>query len=399
MVPVDTVVSSIATLEQGIDDARTTFFDDRFQQYCQDFHIPSNVAAAMQGTMDTQGIEVNLFGGNPELHPNITEIIRSLTTAGHTVHLTTTGGRFMRDPAFLQAILENPPTCLALSADDFTDAADIRSLASMSLDDLHAMWQRIPFRHGQRRKACEAIYAAKLAQQFQGFPPIIFNMVLHDGNIAHVDGMIAALSEIFPDTHINPFPAQSAFSYSEPILSAANAPYLRNFIDHIIAAQSATTESGNSDHPYVPRLHYWLMLRAVFDWANDDMAKAVEAITGKNVWQCYRAPMAGSYIQIGLGPEGEERQTVNQKPGGHLGCFWNRNTVTTTEQLWNTGSTAATVTRYIQTGKSALAAASADVCPGCAFPRLTSHILATESGMDPQLVPHYLARRQEALGF
>ena len=127
----------------------------------------------MRLSMDRPGFEVNLFGGNPELHPEVADIIGELTASGHNVHFTTTGGSFMRSSQFLEQILEHPPSKLALSADDFDDESDIRALASMSLDELKAAWRKTPRLHGQRRKAHEAIYTAKLANTIDGFPPIL----------------------------------------------------------------------------------------------------------------------------------------------------------------------------------------------------------------------------------
>ncbi|HSX16890.1 MAG TPA: radical SAM protein [Patescibacteria group bacterium] len=400
LTPAETILDSFGTLSEGIDAARADFFDGPFQAYSDTFNIPAAVATAMRASLDRPGFEVNLFGGNPELHPEVTTIIRELRGAGHDVHLTTTGGRFMRDANFLEQIVEHPPTLLALSADDFEGAEDIQHLAGLSLDELRAAWKAVPRLHGQRRKAHEAIYAAKLARNTEGFPKILFNMVLHPGNIANASSIVGALTTEFPDVIINPFPAQSAFSYDEePALRVEHATALRDIIDRMIALQASAVQAGTSTAPYAPRLHYWLMLRAAFDIAGDDPAQAMNMITGDGIWQCYRDSPAGFYTQVGLGPEGEVRSSANQHPGGCLGCFWNKQTVTDNRQVWGEAVTPPIIARYIKVGKPALAAESARPCPGCAFPRLVGHMISAETGMDPRLLPAYFDRRKQTLGF
>ena len=399
LAPASAVIRAFDTLGSGIEMAKAEFFSGAFQAYCDALHIPADAAVAMEEAFRQPGYEVNLFGGNPELHPEVTTIIAALRNAGHRVHLTTTGGRFMRDRRFLDEIIAHPPSLIALSADDFENGDDIRALAAMTADELKAAWKQVPRIHGQRRKAIEAVYAAKLAAETDGFPPILFNMVLHNGNIGVAHDIIGALTDTFPGVRVNPFPAQSAFYYGEDAaLAAEHAGKLRDFADHMIHAQAASL-NGEGASPYVPRLHYWLMLRAVFDWAGNDGTRAMDMICGNGIWQCYRAAPAGFYLQAGLGPDGEIRGDARQLPGGHLGCFWNRQTVTDSGQLWDESMKPPAVARYIQVGKTTLAAASAKPCPGCAFPRLTGHIISTESGIDQRILPFYLVRRQTVLGF
>jgi len=354
----------------------------------------------MRQALDQPKIEFNWFGGNPELNRGVVTINQAARAAGHTTNLTTTGSRFMREPAFVADIMHDPPSRIALSADDFESSADIRRLANLSPDELKGEWAKINPRHGQRQKAYEAVYTAKLAAANADFPPLMFNMVLHNGNLGQAHEIIAALTESFPGVQINPFPAQSAFHYSsQPAISVEHASELRDFIDHMLETQVTALHSGQSTSPYVSRIHYWLMLRSAFDWAGDNTAAAMHMLAGNDIWQCYRSPLAGSYLQVGLGPLGQTRASDAEYPGEHLGCFWNRRTVTDPGQISSELATASDITRYIQIGKTALASTSRRKCPGCAFPRLTSHIIATESGMDPRIVPFYLARRANAFGF
>lgn len=89
--PAEVVLSSISTLEQGIAEARAEFFGESFDTYCEAFGIPSHIAEAMKALLDDPTLEINLFGGNPEMHQEIATIISVLKQAGHRVHLTTTG--------------------------------------------------------------------------------------------------------------------------------------------------------------------------------------------------------------------------------------------------------------------------------------------------------------------
>jgi len=177
LAPADVILRSIATIEKGIGRARAFFFRTRFDRYCQDYGIPAEAAAAIKDALDSPVLEVNLFGGNPEMHPEVLAIIRELRAAGHRVHFTTTGRRLMRDRAFVDSLVETPPSIIALSADDFDDATHIAHLAELPMEKLLLEWKSVPWQHGQRQKAYEAIYVAKLADQLPEFPPLLFNML------------------------------------------------------------------------------------------------------------------------------------------------------------------------------------------------------------------------------
>src|SRR5207237_9228690 len=86
--------------------------------------------------------EINLFVGNPEMHPHIHEIIAQLIREGYSVTLTTTGKRFLTSPEFVRRIRECPPTRIALSADDLPpDVDEIRRLAVLSLPELRTEYK------------------------------------------------------------------------------------------------------------------------------------------------------------------------------------------------------------------------------------------------------------------
>jgi hypothetical protein len=259
-------------------------------------------------------------------------------------------------------------------------------------------WKVVQWQRGQRKKAFEAIFVAKLATEVSNFPPLLFNMVLHPGNLGGAESIIDALAGHCPGVRVNPFPAQSAFLHEESALRANHAASLKHLIDIMADRQVAAAHAGVPTYPLVARLHYWLMLQAVFDWAKDDLALAMRTIAGEGIWRCYQADTAGRYLQVGMGGGHQVQTSAQQHPGGYLGCFWNTETVTSSqEQVWN--MRADSVRQYLETDKQTLACASQRACPGCAFPRLNHDMLATETGMSPDLLPFYFNRRAQALGF
>lgn len=400
LAPAEVILRSIDALERGAETARGAFFAEKFAAYCAHFQIPADVSEAIRRSLDRPGLEVNLFGGNPEMHPEVDKIIGELRDRGHRVHFTTTGRRLMRDAAFVERLLEVQPHLIALSADDFDSPEQIRRLAGLSVEELKREWKSIRWEHGQRQKAYEAIYVANLSRRVPAFPRILFNMVIHPGNVRSVEAIVDVLSDEYPRVLVNPFPAQSAFlnDGGEQALGADEAYVLRDLIDWMIKMQADVIRDPRSAIPVVNRLHYWLMLRSVFDLFGEDGEGAARMIVGDGIWRCYQDPAAGRYLQVGMGAKSQEKQGEDQHPGGYLGCFWNNETVTFGErQTWTMADS--TVDNYLQVGKQALGNASARPCPGCAFPRLTYDMLATESGMNAALVPFYLSRRADVLGF
>lgn len=357
--------------------------------YFDRFGLPDSVKSVVKNHLSGGQIEINLFGGNPELHPDIIPMVSELKNAGHIVNLTTTGGRFLYDPEFLTEILESPPHLLALSADDFDSTEQIASLGNLDFEDIVRLRNKIPFQFGQKRKALEATYVTRLSQIHPGFFRILFNLVVHPGNIDSIEEIIAALRLSFPRALINPYPAQSAFYHGEPDFSPDHFPQLEQFIDNQIGDHF----HGLAGH--VPRLHYWLMLKSICDTFRDNPRAAIRALAGYDSWKCYGAPGANRYIQIGASPEAHSGQKI---AGGHLACFWNSETVTVKEaQVWN--MTAPEIANFITSGMIEVANSCPNPCPGCNFPRLNFDMMSLEIGMDPRLVPNYLKLRKNYLGF
>ena len=359
------------------------------QNYFDRFCLPGSIRKVIERHLLGEQIEINLFGGNPELHLDIVLIVSELKKTGHVVNLTTTGGRFLYDPKFLAEVLESPPHLLALSADDFDSPEQVASLCHLDLKDVVRQRQQIPFQFGQRRKALEATYVARLSQIHPGFPQILFNLVVHPGNIDGIEEIIAALRLSFPRALINPYPVQSAFYKGEPNFPPDHLSLLEQFIDNRI------TDHFHKPAGHVPRLHYWLMLNSSCATFDDNPRAALRALAGYDSWKCYGAPGANRYIQIGASPEVHSGQKI---AGGHLACFWNSETVTLKEaQVWDMNPPE--IASFITHGMIEIAKSNPDPCPGCNFPRLNFDMVSLENGMDLRLVPAYLDLRRKHLGF
>lgn len=348
--------------------------------------------------------EVNLFGGNPEMHPEIFEILAELKGLNFKVNLTTTGGKFF-DPDFTRKLLDNPPAIIALSADDLPKFADeIRRLASMSADELRYAHRNIRTEYGQQKKALEAIHVANLSKdkgQYPNFPSLIFNFVLHKGNVEFAQEMMITLGEIYPDCEINPYPAQSAFYGGEPVFNQQELKLFENIVDQMI------------DHHFLqlnqklgfrlrPRLHYWLLLKATFLAYPSKWERIARLISGYELWQCFHDPiLSARYLQIG----GKPGQTVIPDqlenvppPGGQPGCFWNSETVTTPIKVWD--STPRDIVEYIESGMKELVKEAKYPCAGCGMPRLVFDEVSLFAGIPDETVKQqYAGLRHKYLGY
>ena len=357
----------------------------RFANHCRDFKIPTDVATIIAAALESGKIEVNLFGGNPELHPRIVAIIRTLKAWGLRVNLTTTGGRFMRDAQFTQEIFADPPDVLALSADDLKPG-ELKYLLGLDLNGLKSAWKKIPADHGQERKAVEAIHGARLFQDHHGPPLILFNMVLSRTNIHHAREITDILEEALPRTIVNPYPNQEGFHHGYSFFTNDELRVFESLVDWAITRH---VEGGR----FVKRLHYWLLMKSVFETWRNEPQRIARAVAGYGIWRCYARTGAGRYVQIGRAPR--EHKSEQKQPGGRLGCFWNDETVTETVQV----ETAQQVSDFILGGNTRLSEHSLRQCPGCAMPRLLFDLPTLESGMDAELIPEFLRLRRQHAGF
>ncbi|MBU0978462.1 radical SAM protein [Patescibacteria group bacterium] len=392
LISLEEVVACLTKAKLGMALMNQQFLDEYFDEYCQDFKIPKKIASEIKQTLETGQAELNMFGGNPELHPDFLEIIKQAHQLGWKVSTTTTGKKFMHDDKFIEGFLAHPPDSLAISADDYESMEELNQILAMDAPTIKKYWQKANPLYGQRKKAYESMYVAKLAKKNKRFPKILFNIVVHPGNLASIDQMLMAFSTEYPDAIVNPYPAQSSFNYAGALWQIEHLLGLEKFIDTMI--QTQVKQAGQDKKKYVPRLPYWLALKSIFKSVTDQQ-QVLKHLSGYQTWRCYRMPGAGRYLQASSASRNLEK---TDRVGGHLGCFWNRNTVTLVDQhLWQMSTEA--VADYLLHQKPVLPAQSDKPCPGCIMPRLMFDGPAVELGLAPELVDAYLKLRLKYLKF
>lgn len=384
LAPAYKIVDGIKRTAKAIENSKDYFLGKFFDNYTQEFNIPSHIAHPLKNILRDGGVEVNLFGGNPEIHPEIGEIVPELKKEGYSINLTTTGRRFMREE-FAQKIFSDPPHILALSADNFEGLEQIRRLSSLSIEEIKEEWKRISPTAGQHQKIFEAVYAARLAENKV---KTLFNIVIHPRNLSSIYDSLGALEKYFPRTLINPYPAQSSFLYEQPVFGDKEITMLEEFVDYMIERQKSQI---GKDKIFVPRLHYWLMLKSAFQTYPKE--EIFSALSGYDVWKCYRSEGAGRYVQIGASTV----PSSNKLAGGHLGCFWNNRAVTGEKKVWDMD--VEEIGDYIKGGMMNIAERSDYSCPGCIMPRLNFDLMGLETGMDLKIKPTYLELREKHVGF
>jgi hypothetical protein len=386
MVPSDLILKGIDVAVNGLRQVIDQFLEERFDDYCDSFAVPPEVAQALSDNLRESPIEVNLSGGNPEIHPDLITILAALRRREDVVtNLTTTGRRIMHESGFREELLAEAPDLLALSADDFSDIEQIRLLGNRSSDELVELWRQVPREHGQGQKALEALAAATMLSGAQR-PHTSFNLVVHPRNLAHAEDIMHLLGKTFPGCSIFPYPAQTAFLHEHP--TGVGAVHLEAFIDRMIDVHS------DDALPMVHRLHYWLALKAVCLRFGHSPETVAEMTCGRAFWRCYKESLMPRYLQLG-NPGASTRARFG---GGYLGCVWNTETINDhTRQVWDLEPKDIVhhATKMIQ----ARAAASPRPCPGCAFPRLLFDVANTELGLNEELLPSYLDLRREHVGY
>jgi len=386
------IKASLLKAKEGLELMNKIFLKKVFPRYVKRFKIPKKVAQILFKTLKNGVVELNIFGGNPELHPDFLKIIKVAKKIGWRVTTTTTGKRFLSEPDFLDKFIKNPPHLLAFSADDFENIDELKRLLGFSPKKIRTFWFKVNPLYGQRKKTHESIYVAKLAKNTPGFCPLLFNMVIHAGNLSFIEEMIELFHKEFPTAIINPYLAQSSFSYDSPIWRSKHLVQLEKFIDLMIKKQ--IDQSGNKKKTFVSRLTYWLFLKSAF-LIKISKFELLEFLSGNHLWKCYRQAGAGRYLQAG---SSAKKRSKTDRVGGHPGCFWNNTTVTDNErQLWNMLPNE--IAKYILEDKQKIAKESKKPCPGCIMPRLLFDGISTELGMNPKLLPVYLKLRKRYFKF
>jgi hypothetical protein len=389
--PADLLLEGIERTLVAARTAEAAFAETGFDAYAETFRLPPDVRAELRAALTRGPSEVTLFGGSPEAHPGILELVAGLRERGHRVHVTMTGRKLIRTPGFLDEIVHSGPTVLALSADDVPDVATLQRLLQADPAELRAQWRTIPPMHGQRQKLYEAVHAARLWQALPApeRPGLLFNTAVHQGNVTTIGEVLGLLAEAFPAAALNPFPLQSAFERRVEQFDHGRLRAMREFVGRALAEQHERGAGRPGAWGLVRRMHYWLLLAAV---AAERTAPV--RLTGWNTWQCFRSAGAGRYVQIA----GTGRRPVTPAPaGGRVGCFWTG--VLNDDDLppvW--AADPERIRRYLDL-RPARAAEAPIGCAGCLFPRLVGDMVSLECGMDPLLRDAYLDLRRQHLSF
>ena len=392
LLSLEEIISCLKNAKAGLELMNRQYLEEHFDTYVEKFKISEEVAKELKNTLKNGQVELNMFGGNPELHPDFLQIIKEAHKIGWRVTTTTTGKKFMHDEKFVEGFLSHPPDLLAISADDYDSIDELNEILEMDAPTIKKYWQKANPLYGQRKKAYESMYVAKLAQDDSRFPKVLFNIVVHPGNLDCIDQMLDIFKRKYPEAIVNPYPAQSSFDHSPVVWQAEQLPQLEKFVDNMIQAQLEQAETKNKS--YVPRLPYWMALKSVFN-SFQDKDKVAQYISGNKTWQCFREPGAGRYIQAS---SSDTSCQAGDRVGGHPGCFWNRSTVTLIDQhLWL--MTPEEVADYLLNQKPKLPAQSKKPCPGCIMPRLMFDGPVIEQGLAPELIPEYLKLRKQYLLF
>lgn len=380
-------------IEQTLSAARqtqSTFAETEFDDYADVFRLPAAVRRELRAALLAGPSEVTLFGGSPEAHSEIVPLINGLKKRGHTVHLTMTGRRIIRNPEVLNELVDSGVDVLALSADDVSSVVELTRMLEADPEQLRVEWRKVPVLHGQRQKVFEAIHVARLWQRLPADdrPGILFNIAVHSGNVRQIDEMLTTLSAAFPGARLNPFPMQSAFEDRvENVGPQLND--VRVFITRALSEQHLRAAGETGAWSMVPRMHYWLLLAA----AMDDVSAGAR-IAGWNTWKCFRSSGSGRYVQVA----GTGRRVSSLQPaGGRVGCFWNDSI--NDEQLpaiWDASQQE--LRTYLEL-RPVRAAQLTSACAGCLFPRLVGDMVSLETGLDPDLREQYLELRRQHLGF
>ena len=387
----ETIIRRVLWAREGVTTARKTWLQSpHFVNYANEFIIPAWVREAISDNILNKPTEVNLFGGNPEMHTQILSIITELKDAGFRVNFTTTGRRLMNNEDFAKAFANHPPHLLALSLDD-TEVSELEQLLTRPLSNLFTTWRNTNSLYGQRQKMLEGIYTARLAQDNGWDCKVLFNMVMSPKNLRWFPRILSMVAHHLPGVLLNPYPAQDSFDHGPGVFEEENTQIFASYIPSMIDK----TLSGNKN--LTKRLPYWLAMAAVLqNCGHEHLTAAGKMISGHGIWTCYSQLGTGMYVQ--LGQPNKELVKIGgglEEPGGYLGCYWNHTTVTSPAQITAAGD----VITHMIGGTTQLAKTAKKPCPGCSMPRLWFDGPNTELGLNPGLRDSYLALRKEHMGF
>jgi hypothetical protein len=392
LAPAESLTNGLHTAIAGIRQSQLEFLHCDLDPYLDAEGVPPRLRLDFRAALAEQRLIVNLFGGSPELHPGVLEIIEDLHAQGVHVHLTTTGRRIIRDPNFRADFLDRPPDLIGLGADDFDSAEDIDFLFQQDFDALTEKWRQVPWVHGQRKKAIEAVQLCKLAEVFP-IPPILFNIVLHGGNLERAEEILDCLTKHVPSAVLNPYPAQTAFLGRPSELQTVHLRRLRRVAELAVQVHTDRLLGRTPRWNLAPRVGYWILVLSLLGEEVQDPAIA-NRVGGDGVWRCYTKRGAGRCVQIGAAGLGTQADVI---AGGYLGCFWNNSTITDIRQVWSLDESE--VADWILNGRQRKAERAVDPCRGCLFPRMSMDAVSLELGLQPSVVDRYRQLRFRYIGY
>jgi hypothetical protein len=371
----------------GIEVAMRDFLNNGyFDSYCDIAQIPPYARPVIRGLVEQKGkIKVNMFGGNSEVHDEMPEIMRELKDKGYSVDFTTVGAAFMEE-GYIEKIHKADPDFVALSIDDALDYEDLVRMFEMSLPQLKERFSDTPFKNGQARKVPAAIYAAKLSQQEKLKSKLLFNTVVKPQNIRWITGLAKLVETYLPGSLVNFYPAQTAIWNKSGEFSQEEVELFEQLIDWMIE------QNLNGNAVTTKRLHFWLMLKAIYDVWPGEYQRISNALSGWGIWTCYRWPSFCG--QLGGSFESIDQDNIPLHPPMVGNCFWRENTVNSGKPF----ETPKEAAFYLLEGRKKIASKVLNKCPGCTFPRLMDDEICALPSLEPaELRQAYIARRDKLI--
>ncbi len=385
--PMSALIPAIDIFATGIDQAAESFLNNGyFNSYCEVAEIPVFARAAIRDLVKAKArIKVNMFGGNSEVHPEMIALIKALKAKGYSVDFTTVGAAWM-DAGYVEQVEDANPDVIALSIDDAADWEDLIRMFEMTLPELHTRFKETDFEDGQARKVPAAIYAAKLSQQKHLSSKLLFNTVVKPQNIRWIRGLVELVDAYLPGSLVNFYATQNSIWNKPGEFSPEEVDLFEELIDWMIEQNV----SGNTTT--TTRLHFWLILKSIYDVWRGSYQQISNALAGWGVWTCYRWPSFCGQLGGAFLPLDQNQLPLHPSMCGN--CFWHPATVNS-EKPFGTAEEAA---YYLLEGRKERASKVLNPCPGCGFPRLLDDEMCAVPPLDPpELREAYIARRNKLI--
>lgn len=379
------VTEALAFLRHGVDGMRMyidhlvkNILPRRFKEMGLNVHAQKAIVEHLLRKI----VEINIFGGNPELHKMVITLIAALREQFTNVRitLTTTGGMLLNGSDFAQRFFEYPPDVLAVSGDDLTPA-QLSRLSKLSLDKLKAAHNGAkPL--AQHAKAIAAIAAAKLTAE-HGKPAFLINMVVSSKNIGHIIALMEEWHAAFPHAIINPYFEQSGFAGGAVTFSRSQIQKIRELIAYMIKAN----KDGVAHFPR--RLHFWILQDAICRTFADSPTELLRRIVGYKQWYCYgegtrylqlaaKQPLVTQpLVQIGGPPQ---PVSLQESVANMATCYWHKSAVSSNRPIESSDEVFAYMRDMHTSTRS-----TQGRCPGCGMGRLVYDLVNLRVAVDERL--------------